>query len=507
MKIKNKILFVLCLFFLLFIFNTDTVKAVDVTIKDLDSSENVNGSHFMQGILNSEEYKSGNYYTLAYNEGNNSNYGDVYFISKDLDFQIYFDYNFSTYYRFAFSPTTQVIHYTLRYDVDNALYRGETINLATTVSFNINAPLYFYSDIDIYTDNTFTDYFYEANKFEPVFENLYFVETLEGYFLQTDKLNYDNYIDYDMYLYDEDNNIWSKEAVTKEFVSDNYYDENGLLIYTTAIQFKYEVLDTGVFTFRLQHNSADITSNSYTYTVTDFNVADRLIYDISEPYFTYDYDNGNAIVYTNYLDVKYYDIVSLYYYNENDEYDNWSLFSSSIMSKEYNKDKTQFRFKLKFSEPVSYTCRYIVSGEYGLYYSEIGSFSISQEFFDNNGYEEQGLLSRISDFFKGLFSSVFVPKEESFLQLTSVFKEKFAFVDSIKIGIDSISNIISNDITTQKHLSYEVDTPIYQGELVIDFNWFDKFKPYTDLFLTGFVYLGFVWRLYKRLPSIISGLV
>ena len=36
---------------------------------------------------------------------------------------------------------------------------------------------------------------------------------------------------------------------------------------------------------------------------------------------------------------------------------------------------------------------------------------------------------------------------------------------------------------------YEVDTSIYRGTLSINFGWFAKFKPLTDLFITGFVYL------------------
>ena len=57
----------------------------------------------------------------------------------------------------------------------------------------------------------------------------------------------------------------------------------------------------------------------------------------------------------------------------------------------------------------------------------------------------------------------------------------------------------------EKELTFSVDTPIYSGDLSINFGWFEKFKPYTDLFLTGFIYLAFVWRLFANLPNIISG--
>lgn len=112
---------------------------------------------------------------------------------------------------------------------------------------------------------------------------------------------------------------------------------------------------------------------------------------------------------------------------------------------------------------------------------------------------------KLVDLIGELFTNLFIPDEDSFKQLTNVFEEKFAFIDSIKIAVESIGNIINNNISTKNYLSYEVDTPVFEGELFISFSWFEKFKPYTDLFLTGFVYLSFVWRLYRRLPSIISG--
>ena len=112
------------------------------------------------------------------------------------------------------------------------------------------------------------------------------------------------------------------------------------------------------------------------------------------------------------------------------------------------------------------------------------------------------LISALSD----LFNFLFVPQVDSYTQLTNVFNEKLGFVDSIKIYIESIQNLIFNNIDSSVSITYDVDTDVYEGSLAIDFSWFAKFKPYTDVFLTGFVYLFFVWRLFARLPSIINGL-
>lgn len=113
------------------------------------------------------------------------------------------------------------------------------------------------------------------------------------------------------------------------------------------------------------------------------------------------------------------------------------------------------------------------------------------------------LVNALSD----LFNFLFVPEESSFTALTNVFNEKLGFVDTIKNAVDSIKNIIFNpNIDTAVSIDYEVDTSIYTGQLSINFSWFAKFKPYTDLVLTGFVYLVFAWRLFARLPSIINGI-
>ena len=513
MKLKYKFLLFI-VFVLLVLFFPKQVFAAEIDTRGfsfLDFEYYEYNAQAFSEIKKTDEYLSGDYFLLAFNHGDNPRESKFYFIPKNADFKIYVQqqtgyYSFNHY--FTFTPSVNVVFYKpYVYQSGSIDLRRSEIELVDTGVFDINMPINFYSEVDIYSDNTFSKYFYLADKFAPSLNNLYFVETLDGFFLQTDKLNYDTYIDYDMYLYSENTNVWSRDNIKKEIVSDYSYDSDGIAVFTTRIQYRFPVLANGVYTFRLQHNSEDVVSNSYTYTITDFAVADKLIYDIHEPYYTYDYENGNAIIYTNYLPSKYIDNVDLYYYDETAS--DWRMFSNSIISKEYNNDKSQFRFKLKFVEPVSYSCRFIVNGfgEYGLYYSDTSSFTVTQDFFDNEGYEEQqGIFAMIGSFIKDLFSSIFIPTENRLLELKNVFEEKFAFIDSIKIAVESIGNIINNDISIQTSLNYEVDTPIYEGELSIDFGWFEKFKPYTDLFLTGFIYLGFVWRLYRRLPSIIAGL-
>lgn len=44
-----------------------------------------------------------------------------------------------------------------------------------------------------------------------------------------------------------------------------------------------------------------------------------------------------------------------------------------------------------------------------------------------------------------------------------------------------------------------------QDVKIIDLSWYKDYKTYGDIILTGFIYALFFWRIYIKLPSIISG--
>ena len=41
---------------------------------------------------------------------------------------------------------------------------------------------------------------------------------------------------------------------------------------------------------------------------------------------------------------------------------------------------------------------------------------------------------------------------------------------------------------------------------VLDMSWYEPYKPYADTIISGFLWLGFGWNLYKRTPSILNGI-
>ena len=123
-----------------------------------------------------------------------------------------------------------------------------------------------------------------------------------------------------------------------------------------------------------------------------------------------------------------------------------------------------------------------------------------------NPFSDNFLGKKIIELLGDLLQSLFVPKQESFLKFQNVFKEKLGFIDSIKVGIDSIKNMINN-VESLPKFSIDINSKYYRGELtVIDLAWYSQYKTYGDLVITGFVYVFFFWRIFVHIPNIIHGL-
>lgn len=121
--------------------------------------------------------------------------------------------------------------------------------------------------------------------------------------------------------------------------------------------------------------------------------------------------------------------------------------------------------------------------------------------FDNNffGYKLIELLGDLLEF-------LFVPSEERLTAISNTVKSKFDFIDSIKIAVNSLKDII-NGLGNAPSITFSFNATKYTPEFDFNFSlsWFEPFKPYSDLIITGFVYAGFLWRTFIKLPSTLSG--
>lgn len=101
---------------------------------------------------------------------------------------------------------------------------------------------------------------------------------------------------------------------------------------------------------------------------------------------------------------------------------------------------------------------------------------------------------------------MFVPSEERITSLVDSVSSKFEFVETIKSSINSMVDVI-NGVSNSPKLNIQLGETKYTHEstISIDFSWYAPFKNYGDIIITGFVYAMFIWRLFIKLPGIISG--
>lgn len=127
-----------------------------------------------------------------------------------------------------------------------------------------------------------------------------------------------------------------------------------------------------------------------------------------------------------------------------------------------------------------------------------------------NPFSDNFFGYKLIDLFKNLFTTLFIPNESSFKSIDDVFQEKIGFVGVLKVYVEEIKSKLDSmdngDFSSSPKIQFDVSSSYYSGTItVFDCAWIAPYKKYTDLFIAGFCYIGFLWRLYKRLPSIISG--
>lgn len=124
-----------------------------------------------------------------------------------------------------------------------------------------------------------------------------------------------------------------------------------------------------------------------------------------------------------------------------------------------------------------------------------------------NPFSENFIGIKIVELLGDLFKALFVPSEERITAIQNTVMSKFDFVESIKIAINSFKDIINN-LGNAPVLHLDLEATQYTSAMrinVIDLNWYKPYKKYGDLVITALFYAFYLWRLFCRLPSIISG--
>ena len=102
-----------------------------------------------------------------------------------------------------------------------------------------------------------------------------------------------------------------------------------------------------------------------------------------------------------------------------------------------------------------------------------------------NGSSNQG-----SDTISGGFNNVY---------------NNFGFAEDVKKNVNGMVDVITNTEEAPK-FQLNVNSKYYKGTLtIVDLSWYAPYKEMGDNVICIFAYLGFLWRIFIRLPDIIRG--
>ena len=123
-----------------------------------------------------------------------------------------------------------------------------------------------------------------------------------------------------------------------------------------------------------------------------------------------------------------------------------------------------------------------------------------------NPTSENFFVYKLIELLGDLLKALFVPSEERINAIIDTVKSKFDFIETIKISINSMEDIINNTGTSPK-LTINIGATKYteaQKMTILDLSFYKEFKPLGDLIFTGFIYAMFLWRFFISIPNILN---
>lgn len=124
-----------------------------------------------------------------------------------------------------------------------------------------------------------------------------------------------------------------------------------------------------------------------------------------------------------------------------------------------------------------------------------------------NPFSENFFVYKLIELLGDLLEWLFVPSQERLQAIPNTITNKFAFIDSIKIAINSLKDMINN-LGNAPTISINLGSTKYTGAMnmtVIDMRWYAPFKGHGDLIITGFFYVFYLWRLFVNISNILNG--
>lgn len=105
---------------------------------------------------------------------------------------------------------------------------------------------------------------------------------------------------------------------------------------------------------------------------------------------------------------------------------------------------------------------------------------------------------------------LFVPELEEFRDKIDKIKGYFSFVSGIKESGELLFSVLT-EVDPEPPVLY-VDLSAAESEYnwgekvpILDLSWYERYKPTVDVIVSAILWAFFIWRVYIRLPSLISG--
>lgn len=123
----------------------------------------------------------------------------------------------------------------------------------------------------------------------------------------------------------------------------------------------------------------------------------------------------------------------------------------------------------------------------------------------------QGIIDlpgRIADAFKALLEGLFAPDAALMQEISTTFTDKFPFLPVLnRVGNDLFGMTADSEPPViWVHLE-NAEGKYYYGEKqkILDMSFYQRYKADGDKLISGFLWLGFLWLLFKRASAIIQG--
>lgn len=118
-----------------------------------------------------------------------------------------------------------------------------------------------------------------------------------------------------------------------------------------------------------------------------------------------------------------------------------------------------------------------------------------------NPFSENFFVYKLIDLLSDLLKLLFVPNNNPFDELSSKFNEKFAFIEQIKTFV---SDLLGFNNYGEKVPTFDMTWHGVTFSL-IDFSLFLEYRTWLHGIILAIAWFSFLFKTYKKLPSIIGG--